>query len=108
MLQALINLIRNATVHSNHSSPIELRVVPGEDEWRYEVADHGGGIPPGQEERIFEPFCRVDQRRSGSGLAWRSWRSRQGARGPGRCRQPPGEGRDLLDGPAPLIASSSV
>lgn len=68
MLQALINLIRNATVHSNHSSPIELRVVPGEDEWRYEVADHGGGIPPGQEERIFEPFCRVDQRRPGSGL----------------------------------------
>lgn len=68
MLQALINLIRNATVHSNHSTPIELRVVPGEDEWRYEVADHGDGIPPGQEERIFEPFCRVDQRRPGSGL----------------------------------------
>ena len=33
-------------------------------------------------------------------------RSRQGARGPGRCRQPPGRGRDLLDGPAPLTASS--
>ena len=46
---------------------MELRVVGRPGEWRFEVADRGGGIPPGEEERLFRPFNRAS-RAPGSGL----------------------------------------
>lgn len=36
--------------------------------WRIEVADGGGGIPAGQEERLFRPFNRGRTGSPGSGL----------------------------------------
>ena len=65
--QALINLLQNAALHAPGAEPVELRVVGRPGEWRFEVADRGGGIPPGEEERLFRPFNRAS-RAPGSGL----------------------------------------
>ncbi|HSJ73697.1 MAG TPA: HAMP domain-containing sensor histidine kinase [Miltoncostaeaceae bacterium] len=67
LTQALINLLQNAAVHGRGDGPVELRITEGPEAWRFEVADRGGGIPPGEEERLFRPFDRAS-RAPGSGL----------------------------------------
>jgi len=51
---------------------IEVRLVDGQDRLRIEVADHGLGIPPSEQSRIFEKFYRLDAEMTrgvgGSGL----------------------------------------
>lgn len=70
--QAWLQLADNAAKYAPHGTPIELgsRVADGSVElW---VRDYGPGIPPGQEERIFERFARAadgSARGSGLGLA---------------------------------------
>ncbi|HLQ44558.1 MAG TPA: ATP-binding protein, partial [Planctomycetaceae bacterium] len=67
--QVLINLLDNAAKFAPAGSPIELSVKSVESALVVEVADHGPGIPLGQEERLFEKFVQADQHnRSGSGL----------------------------------------
>lgn len=66
--QALINLLQNAALHAGGDGPVELRAVSRRGAWRMEVADHGGGIPPGEEERLFRPFNRGRSTSPGSGL----------------------------------------
>ena len=66
--QALINLLQNAALHARGDGPVELRAVGRRGAWRMEVADHGGGIPPGEEERLFRPFNRGRSTSPGSGL----------------------------------------
>ena len=66
LTQALINLLQNAALHAG-GGPVELRIVDRPTDWRFEVVDHGGGIPPGEEERLFRPFTR-SSRAPGSGL----------------------------------------
>jgi signal transduction histidine kinase len=68
LTQALLNLLNNAVVHTSGNSPIELRAIQLQDAWRFEVVDHGGGLPPGEEEGIFQPFRRLNGDRPGSGL----------------------------------------
>jgi two-component system OmpR family sensor kinase len=65
------NLLANAVRFSPAGSPVEVRV--GRDgEALVEVADHGPGVPPGDTERVFEPFHRSDRSRTratgGAGL----------------------------------------
>jgi len=67
LTQALINLLKNARDHTPDGTPIDLRVVADNGSWRFEVADHGGGLPAGQEDHVFEPFFKRDFS-SGSGL----------------------------------------
>lgn len=67
LTQAIINLLKNARDHTPHGTPIDLRVVADNGSWRFEVADRGGGLPPGQEDHVFEPFYKRDSS-SGSGL----------------------------------------
>jgi signal transduction histidine kinase len=67
LTQALINLLQNAAVHGRGDRPVELRVAEGAGVWRFEVADRGGGVPSGEEERLFRPFDRAS-RAPGSGL----------------------------------------
>jgi signal transduction histidine kinase len=67
LTQALINLLQNAALHAPGDEPVELRVVDRPGEWRFEVVDRGGGIPPGEEDRLFRPFNR-SSRAPGSGL----------------------------------------
>jgi signal transduction histidine kinase len=65
--QALVNLVKNAREHTPDGTPIELRVLDRGPAWRFEVADHGGGLPPGWEEEAFRPFV-TGERSDGSGL----------------------------------------
>lgn len=68
LTQAIVNLVQNAALHSAGDAPVELRVRRLAGTWRIEVADRGGGIPPGEEERLFRPFNRGRTRGPGSGL----------------------------------------
>ncbi|MGO8686913.1 MAG: ATP-binding protein [Candidatus Dormibacteria bacterium] len=70
--QMLANLLRNALVHTDPGSPVEV-VLREERGWAVlEVIDHGPGIPAAARGRIFERFHRADPERSrdqgGSGL----------------------------------------
>lgn len=56
LTQALVNLLQNAAEHSKGKEPVCLRVRAGPSCWRFEVADEGGGLPPGSEHVVFEPF----------------------------------------------------
>jgi two-component system phosphate regulon sensor histidine kinase PhoR len=70
-LEVLSNLLDNAVRHSPDGATVELRVRPDGGLVRFEVADHGPGIPPVDRERIFERFYTGDRSRTpgaGSGL----------------------------------------
>jgi two-component system sensor histidine kinase KdpD len=54
--QVFINLLENAAKYS--AGPIDITAVTSPQEMRVEVADRGPGIPPGEEERLFEKFQR--------------------------------------------------
>lgn len=67
-------LIDNALSHSGKGGEIRVRVRAAPRSLTVEVIDHGEGIPPDLQERIFERFFRVDQSRTdkrhfGLGLA---------------------------------------
>jgi two-component system sensor histidine kinase HydH len=70
MEEVLVNLLRNAVEASPSEQPIDLMVAirPGQ-ELTYEVRDHGEGLSPGDEERIFEPFYTRKSKGTGLGLA---------------------------------------
>jgi signal transduction histidine kinase len=55
--QALVNLVDNAIKHSPPQSTVTLGLEPG-DPVQMWVADHGPGIPPEEQGRIFERFYR--------------------------------------------------
>lgn len=54
--QALVNLLQNAADHAKGDGLVCLGVQAGPTSWRFEVADDGGGLPPGDEQVVFEPF----------------------------------------------------
>jgi signal transduction histidine kinase len=56
LTQALLNLLQNAARHGQGNGPVRLRVQREPSSWRFEVADDGGGLPPGEERFVFEPF----------------------------------------------------
>ena len=70
--QVVFNLLSNAIKFSPAGGTIRLRVGSGEygDEIRIAVQDAGPGIPPEEQERIFEPFVRLPEQepREGTGL----------------------------------------
>jgi signal transduction histidine kinase len=68
LTQALLNLLQNAAIHTNHDSPIELRVKRVSGGWRFEVEDQGGGISPDLVPVLFEPFRQGDPSAAGMGL----------------------------------------
>jgi len=72
MTQALINLLDNAIKYSNGSKEIEVTLRRQGDQALLSVRDRGIGIPPHEQERIFDLFYRVNndvvQRVRGSGL----------------------------------------
>ena len=63
--QVLRNLLNNARKFSPDGSPIEVRAVQSGAVVRIEVVDHGPGIAPGDEDRIFEKY--VQGRYKGNG-----------------------------------------
>lgn len=56
LAQALVNLLQNTADHAKGDEPVWLRVRAESSSWRFEVADNGGGLPPGDEQAVFEPF----------------------------------------------------
>ena len=56
LTQALVNLLQNAADHAKGNGPVCLRALAGPASCRFEVADDGGGLPPGDEQVVFEPF----------------------------------------------------
>jgi two-component system, OmpR family, sensor histidine kinase KdpD len=73
MDQVLTNLLENAVRYTPPESPIEISAQAIDGEMQVSVADRGPGIPPADQERIFDKFYRVmgtesKKNISGSGL----------------------------------------
>lgn len=74
LVTAVSNLIANAINYSSEGQPVEVSVHVPEERHMLEiiVADHGMGIEPKHQQRVFERFFRVDKARSrrtgGTGL----------------------------------------
>ena len=70
--QVLANLTRNAVVHTPSATPIEITVASADSQAVIEVSDHGTGLPPDADDRLFERFWRPEAGRSrgpgGAGL----------------------------------------
>jgi signal transduction histidine kinase len=66
--QALLNLMRNVADHAAGDGPVYLRATADGGCWLFEVADCGGGVPPGEEQALFEPFTTGSSGSGGTGL----------------------------------------
>jgi two-component system sensor histidine kinase HydH len=69
MQQALVNLIRNALDASPPETNVEVSVALENGRLIFSVRDHGAGLPPGQEEKVFTPFYTTRTHGAGLGLA---------------------------------------
>jgi signal transduction histidine kinase len=67
LTQALLNLLLNAAEHAQ-ADLVWFRVSPEPSGVRFEVADEGGGLAPGDEQVVFEPFRTGSSPSSGTGL----------------------------------------
>jgi len=72
LTQAVLNLLTNAMKYSGQSRGIELRLFPQNGDALIAVSDHGIGIAPMEQRRIFERFYRAsvpeNQSVAGTGL----------------------------------------
>ena len=69
--QVLFNLLDNAAKYAPPGSRIDVQARPENGTVAVEIVDEGPGIPPGDLERVFDKFYRVqaqDRRRAGTGL----------------------------------------
>ncbi len=68
--QLLLNLLDNALKYSPPESPVDIKAWAAGKSLTLSVTDHGPGIPPGEETRIFEKLTRgsVAVNRPGAGL----------------------------------------
>lgn len=77
--EALTNVLDNAIKYSPAGGTIVIRVGARDGEVVLAIADDGPGIPPGDRNRIFDRFFRVDEARAreqggaGLGLAIAKW-----------------------------------
>ena len=91
--QVLFNLLDNAAKYAPEGSRIDLRARRRRRCGCDRVIDEGPGIPPGDLERVFDKFYRVqaqDRRRAGTGLGLaicRGFIEAQGGRIEARNRQ---------------------
>jgi len=66
--QVFVNLFDNAFKYSDPGSPVRVAAGAADRTLTVEVADGGPGLPPGEEDRVFEKFHRADARERGFGL----------------------------------------
>ena len=61
--RAIRNRLENAV---DYGVPAEAMIIDrGDDAVEIAIRDRGPGIPPAEQERVFEPFYRLDRARSG-------------------------------------------
>lgn len=63
--QVMLNLLENAIKYAPPGSTIDLSATASEKEILIEIADRGPGLPPGDEERIFDKFYRAGPAQEG-------------------------------------------
>ncbi len=63
--QVVINLLENALKYTPPDTPIDLSASATADAIVFEIADRGPGLPPGDEQRIFDKFYRAGPAREG-------------------------------------------
>ena len=63
--RAVANLVDNALRYAGE--PVEIRTRAASGGALIEVLDRGPGVPPGETERLKQPFTRLDPSRSGAG-----------------------------------------
>jgi len=70
MEQVFLNLFENAAKYTKPGTGIDVNASTDGSSVRIEIADHGPGIAPGDEKRIFEKFYRSNRQAnvSGAGL----------------------------------------
>jgi len=56
--QVVVNLLDNALKYAPAASAIDVRAVASKDALEIGIADRGPGLPPGNEDRLFEKFFR--------------------------------------------------
>ena len=67
--QVLVNLLENAERHARDASePVHIRVGRTGRDVHAVVTDHGPGIPPDAQDRIFDRFVRLGHDSTGTGL----------------------------------------
>ena len=70
--QVLLNLVDNSSKFTPDGGKLKIEAVSEGDWCRVSVIDNGIGIKEEDRERIFEPFCRLDnsltRERGGTGL----------------------------------------
>jgi two-component system, NtrC family, sensor histidine kinase HydH len=69
MRQVLANVLRNAVQASERTGRVQAHVTVEDELLTYVVRDHGPGLPPGEETKIFEPFVTTRATGAGLGLA---------------------------------------
>ena len=63
--QALGALLSNAAVHGNSNQPIDVSAARDDSMLVISIADHGLGLAPGEENKVFEKFYRGSRTRPG-------------------------------------------
>jgi len=59
------NVLENALKYSaNQKKPVEIRLEEGDGRTQVSFQDFGAGIPQEEQEKVFEPFYRVDKSRA--------------------------------------------
>jgi two-component system sensor histidine kinase KdpD len=66
--QVLVNLLDNACRHTPPGTPIELSAALEGTAVKLEVEDHGPGLAPGEQSRVFEKFYHASSPAAGAGL----------------------------------------
>jgi two-component system, OmpR family, sensor histidine kinase KdpD len=65
--RAVANVVANALAWSPPDRPVQVTAVRHGDRVELQIIDHGPGIPPGDRDRLFQPFQRLGDT-SGSGV----------------------------------------
>ena len=74
--RVLANVIDNSLRHAGDSGPVQIEAIAGASSAKLLIVDHGPGVPVEDRERLFAPFQRLDDRRSGSGVGLGLWVAR--------------------------------
>ena len=66
--QVLVNLLENASKYTPEGMSIEIAAAAGPHVVTVSVLDHGPGVPPGEETKVFEKFHHVADSRPAGGI----------------------------------------